>query len=971
MPLLLKYADANMHLLAPRGPSLSNAATAYVQALSYDPGNREVKEKLAGIYEKTGAWMPLEYQSKLWLESEPADPSWRYYHALALDRLGRGDEALDEFRRMMADGSTDTRVYGHLAQALRDAGDVEQANEVLDEAYRRFPQDALVRLYRAQNLARSGDAAGAGLELDQARALDPDNRDVVLASMRLALFSRDLARAVAEGRQARLQFPNDAEIALALAEVHAADDDASAAIAVLRDIPPEVAVDYPDLLVRLADLQIDAEQTGEADETIAFYAAAYPDQQPILEYFEGRKLLQRGEAEAALERLAPIVKLRPRFRPARYALAVAHLETGRRDLARSNLEAYLRENPTDLQARTLLARHFGQVRDLEEIAAKASQVLDNAQSSSDMLLSAGLSLFEAAFRQGDVSDHIDEVAGLLEQVMDRDPGRVDAYRGLADAYVAAGEPEQAQAVVARATLDGVGAQALAKTRAGIALAQDKTDQALAIYEEDLLRADAGVDDAVGWASFFAARGRADVALALLEKAPERFNPDAARLAVERAALLAAQGRPEQALALLAQAEASPGVDTKRAAVNRINEIKASLALAFLRADGDDGVAQARGLLDELDQAGFQNADAKAARGMLYLGADPPGLDQARALFEQVLAAQPEHGSALSGLAHIAVLQDRLPEALVYAERAAAFVADAIPAQLRLADIHIRLGHYTEARRLLSELTRGETAVPEALELLTEIYLQTGALPDAESTFAQLESAYASRPEKAQVLARLRTRLLVGRGSHADAERLLRKQLAEHPDDFASVRQLAGTLVSQDRWPEAKELLRDYADRRKQDPGSWVALAEFFLESPSPEALREASTALTRALLLDRTCLPALRLMIEVQMRQGGATEALGLCEEYLRHEPDDPDVLYCKARLMAGSEQNAAAALDTIQRALSFEQKPEYIATRGLIRLSSGDFEGALRDLQAASQALPRTSAPDRCGPCGSLLGGG
>ncbi|MBN2309289.1 MAG: tetratricopeptide repeat protein, partial [Candidatus Hydrogenedentes bacterium] len=477
VPLLLKYADANLHILANRAGALTNAATAYMQVLTYEPENREIREKLLDLYERTGAWLPLEYQTSEWLESEPANETYRFGRALALDKLGRRDEAIAVYEDLIASGTSDMRAYGELARLLRESGRHVQAEQLLDDGLEAHPESGLIHLYRARLFLRTQDLRKGEEALNAALQVAPDNVDVVLAAAQLAVFRHDLDRAVALGEKALSLAPERADSHLAVANIHLNRGDVEGAIAVLAGLKPEVAVDHPETLVTLADLQLTAGQIEEARKTVAFYKNAYPGQQPIVDYFDARELIEAGKAAEAVEKLAPIVKRRPGFLPARYALGVAYLQSGQYDLARSTIEAYVSENPGDLRAQRLLAGQFGRRWSLSEVAARAEQTLEDGEASGAALMSAGLALLEAATRDGEAEAQMPLLERLFEEAIERDGSQVNAYRGWAEALTAAGETERARAVLDRASEAGLDADEFITVRAGIALAEGDVEAA--------------------------------------------------------------------------------------------------------------------------------------------------------------------------------------------------------------------------------------------------------------------------------------------------------------------------------------------------------------------------------------------------------------------------------------------------------------------------------------------------------------
>ncbi len=98
------------------------------------------------------------------------DPDARLRRALALERLGRGDEAIAELERVRAARPADAVVRSRLAERYEAAGRVRDAEEEL----RRLAEDQPDRASGWERLARfygrHGRAANARAALDRARA---------------------------------------------------------------------------------------------------------------------------------------------------------------------------------------------------------------------------------------------------------------------------------------------------------------------------------------------------------------------------------------------------------------------------------------------------------------------------------------------------------------------------------------------------------------------------------------------------------------------------------------------------------------------------------------------------------------------------------------------------------------------------------------------------------------------------------
>ena len=197
------------------------------------------------------------------------------------------------------------------------------------------------------------------------------------------------------------------------------------------------------------------------------------------------------------------------------------------------------------------------------------------------------------------------------------------------------------------------------------------------------------------------------------------------------------------------------------------------------------------------------------------------------------------------------------------------------------------------------------------------------------------------------------------GNWQEAERTLRTRYDANPDGMTEVQALAVALVKLNRADEAEQLMKEYAQRKHDRPEAWTLLGQFYLNRGSEKYLAQASSAFTQASLLVPDYGPALRGLIEVQVRGNNRGMALSLCERYLTLQPDDVDILYRKAALLVQDRNRLDEALQTINRALQISERAEFLLARGAIHLAQEKFNEALKDLQRHAELTGSTSAEE------------
>ncbi|GMV90695.1 MAG: hypothetical protein AMXMBFR82_04730 [Candidatus Hydrogenedentota bacterium] len=954
--LLLRYADACENLLSNRVGSLQSAAVAYLQILTYHPDRTEYRAVLLELYKQMGAWGNVEYYVKEWLRDDPENEDLQYNLALALDRLGRRDEAIDAYRALLQDGTDHSDAYASLANLLRERGLDTEAAAVFADALERRPDDARVLIDYARFLARERDWEQVDTLLQKAYELAPEDPQVLIAQAQAAGLRDNYDAVVEYLRSAIEKDPNVAAPHLMLAGAYVAMDELPRAVDTLKSVDPEVQVDNPAILITLGDLQLSLRQFDDAKETLKLYNDAYPGQLPIEEYFAAKELLVQGNPDEAIERLAPVLELRPNFLQAQFTLAVAYLDAGQRDLARNTLDAYLAKNPSDVRARDLLLRNFGEPVSLDATVARANTVANDANATAETLYATGVALFESARRNGRVDEHAGTSRELLRRCLAMDSKRTGAYESLVELELESGNPRAAQSILDEALAAGVPELDLARPRVAVALESGNPDAALAAVNASLASITSpSVDTYLDWAQFLTGRDAYDVAVQVLDGGMQAVAGERERteLALAKISMAASQGKFDDAIAMLNEIE--PTVPLASPTRDRLNDTRLELVQYLLAMpDGTDRDVVQSTVAAVRDESP-DSPVLKSIDGFLLLSQETPDVAGAKALFESAAAVAPRDVNVQWGLARVAMMEQDYPRALSHAERAAALAPELSALQLQLGEILSALGRRLEAEKALRRVLNDDPDNARALQLLAASLIERKEVRGAREVLARLESAGGGATD--DTIRALQGRLLLSEGDSQEAERVLRAQVEANPDDLELRFDLAVTVQGQGRADEAIELLQNWIDAHPSDPEGWVVLARLYRAIGGEDRLERASTALTRALVADPEFVPALREMLAVRIQQRNLVEAISLCDRYLDEYPDSADVLNTKALLLLESPGQLDNAESVIERTIAIDANPEYIATRGMIRMAKGEHRQALEDLLAAAAAMSPASA--------------
>jgi len=956
--LLLRYAHACRQILTNRVSALQSAAVAYQQVLTHDPENLDVRSQLLDLYEDMGAWGNIEYYTNEWLNAEPENGQLLYLHALALDRLGRRDEAIDEYRALVEANTGYSETYANLSRLLRDRGMDIEGKAVLRDAVERRPRDAQVRIDYARLLARDRDWDRVDALLAESYELAPENPQVLIAQAQAAGLREEYGDVITFLNKAIEANPKDATSHLMLAGAYVAMNELNRAVDVLENVAPLVQIDNPAVLITLGDLQLSLRKFDDAHQTLERYSNAYPGQLPVEEYFAAKEALMMGNPQGAIERLGPVLELRPNFLQAQYTLAVAYLDAGEYELARNTLDAYLARNPSDVRARELLVQNYGEPIPLEATIARANQLMNDSSAGAEALFAAGAALFGAAESVGELESYRDTARTLLQRSIESDSSQSQAYHALIELEMTAGRGNAAREVLQKAIDSGIPESDLAQPRAALAFADGDRRRAREIIADSMAKSSTPIVDAyTRWAQFLSLHGEFEEASALLDDgiatvpSPEQRT----ELSLVKASFMSNHGDNQEALALIRTLDTQiPLASSTR---KRFNVVRLDIAQHLLAESTRENDELVRSIVAAVRREDPEHPVLKTIDGFFLLREDPPAVAKAKAMFESAAASNQRDVNAQWGLARVATIEQDYPRALEFAERAAALAPEIRVLQLQLGEILSKMGRRLEAENVLKRVLDADPQNTRALQLLIENLIERRQVRQARDLLTRLERANALSPEEASALQSLRSRILLSEGNAGAAERLLRDQVEANPDNVAMAANLARAIYDQGRTTEAVDVLQRFARSHSSDPEAWISLALLYLDDGGEESLDEASTALTRALLADPNSIPALRAMLNVRIRQGNVVEAIGLCDRYLEKNPDNAEILNTKALILSETPGQLDAAREIIDRVIAVHKRPDYLATRGIILLRNGDARRALEDLQSAASAMAATPA--------------
>lgn len=942
---LPRYIESCLKLLNDRRGNVRDAGRAHLRLALASPSDRVLARQLVDFYRNHKLWRELDYAADIFLRKNPDDVHLLFNKALANENLGRTNQAVEGYQRLVEEGNASPETYGNLALLLQQQGLEEQAGQVIAKASAENPADLQIRLERARFLLATNDVTLAAQEIETALAGGLETGEAFLAAARVHSAQNDWAKAQALAEKAIGALPESADGYSLLVNTFLARGQVDEAIACLTGIEPRVLADNPQLYILLAELQINADRLEDADHTVEAYRAAYPGNRTLLEYLAARRLLKQGLASEAVSKLEIVVEQAPELRVARYFLALAYLDNGQRDRAKNTLELYINSNPGDPRASAMWDVTFAE-RSGQDAERAALTLLDSDTPYFGSLLSAAYSLTRRGSGTDEDGKRLELARRLFERAIEQSPSTPDGYRDLGFLCLDQGDLDGARQALARAGAAGIAPSGLILLQSGLALAELKLDEAKAYFDEELALGPITSKRAMKWADLFAGRGHLEAALELLDsvRAHEGAEGDHRELDLGQVALCIRRGDFERARTLIERL-ADQYADAPTVA-RRLNDNRMAIARALLVPGDQQDKPTSERLIADVERIEPDRTDAKILRTRLLLEQDPPDVDGA----DKLCAAAREGGASgaetflISG--EIAYRKGQFANALDYAVKANAASPDDVNTCMALARAQVQMGRFPDAVMTLEKV---HSLLPEnrtTLELLARAYAGASRFREAEATVRQLEAI-----EEGRVALPLRAWILVARREWADAEQILRPLHEANPDDLWTIHFLARAMAAQGQWDEVERFLNECVSRRPELPDFWVELGNSYLANPDAALLSKASNAFTQALVLRAGYSPALRGLLEVQLRSGDLGAALGLCERFLDESPNDPRMLERKASLLAQLPGRRQEALGTIQRAIEITPRPVFFYLRGCLRLDLGDFANAIEDFQRVDQA--------------------
>lgn len=929
-----------------------------------DPGNLDVIRRLADLSLQIGQYQTATEHLRRLIKQFPDESELVVKLGRCQLATERYRDAVASFQAAIAKDPKQIEAYVALATVLRaKLDDRDGADTILDQMVR--ANASLPRAYveRARYWKAVRKPQEAKADLATALEKGPNDREVLLTAAEFALDERNADQAKEYLEQANRLFPDDAGVQQALAEMYRSQNDAEN----YRKYQERALAktDDPMALARLIEAQLATKDIEAVRKTLTqMKQTGYPPE--FRDYFEARILLVEGkmrEAAAMLERLRPRLLSMPQL------VLQIDLQLGacyeQLRLPDQQLDAFRRAITADP---SLLSARAGYASALLRTGKNAQALaeyrkLEQAMGTEEFLKVPALrnALFQLLLiRDAQPSDKQrdwKEVEDLLAKA-DKAGCLNETERVLrqAELLIRKGQFKQARELITRVQKAHPKEVGLRTALANVVAAEEGPQAALAVLDAagqelgnrlilDLMRVSLAVR--LGDPAGKKVLGAVETQVGQL---PEAERP------VAWQALGAAYYQ------LLDRAKAKEMWTRLAAATPADVRIRLTLFDLAREANDPSGMTEAAEAIKKL--VGTRSAEwcyCEASRRVWQVQhreAEGASLDEARKLLKTALSLSPTWHELRRLEGEIALLEQRVDDAIESFQRANELGALSPVYLGQLARLLFSRGRYNEAKLVLDQLGPERTS-PLLEKMEAEVVQQLGQTDQALKLAAENVANSTNATDYlwyGQLLARA--------GKLDDAAKALRRAIeldAKIPEAYLA---LVSLLAQTDRASEAENVIHQAQSQLPEDRAPLV-LAECHRILGHTD---QAEQFYQKALGQQPENLPILRLTVEFYLRAGRLDPARKHLDQLLNVAGRDPKANQemlawgrrMKAQVLAESGdyqqlQQAQALLE--QNSSQGKLDPQDLRTQAVILARSSDRNARLKAISLLESAQPNASA--------------
>lgn len=791
VPILLKYADAQLRIWPAQPNTVRQAIAAYRAVLRIDEDNSEAAMRLAKIYVAIGAAGEAELIARRQLRTNE-DPELRRLLAVVLAMQQKSDEAAEELKGVIEEHPDQLLAYETLGQLTEQfaAGGEDlpgQAAHWFNLAVDNNPSTPLAYVIRAAFHIRHNDMAKARADLNQAEKQDLSDPAVRLRLAQERVNTGDLDKADEHLAVVQEATPTDPTLWQIWAQLALRSQSQEKMLRIAEAGLTELS-SYPwTFMSKAAELFILGGQLDRASDCISKMRRKNMDP-GVVAYLEGLLANEKGQLFEAVkcwrrgveEAMIPANTGRRKDPPGRVRLSLASAlsRLGDTQSALAQLHALVSERPDFFGGRLALVRLLAQTGDWVETrrhAHTATQLAPENFEAQLHHLQACIQLL-AARPTPDSARTRQEIEDRLAKLENDTNGALEVKLLQFQLAMQLANFEKAEELITHLKKDHSPHVQVAMAEAELLTAQDKTEDTIFVLRKTIDEFPQAVEPVEYLATLLARQGNHGAAEETIDDALARLERPAAQhdLGLLLAQVYSMGGEQNKAYeSLKTLAEKLP---------NHISVKRRLLACEQITND----LGQAQEIIDDIKSLeGEDGWQWKYEQAKIWFGADnfKHRCPQIISLLRKSLLANPEDqasrmllGAAYERAGELQLAVSTYRDAL---NRSPDDIRIIIPTVAAL----YKAQEHDEAEQILSRISQGKLLYPP-----------------------QLQS--------------VRLQSFVRRGELSSASEILQDLLASDPNNQAARFSLALLQMRQNEYDEASKLL---AELKAHDPNSLLII----------------------------------------------------------------------------------------------------------------------------------------------------
>ena len=487
VPILLKYADAQLNIRPLKPGNIQQAIGAYRNALRVDKNNSEAAMKLTEMYLSMGMPGEAELIASRYLE-ENQGPELRRILAVALAGQRKFEEAAAELKNLITEHPEQILAYDTLSQLAeqRPKDFSVDPNHWYDEAIKSNPSSALAYIVRGGFHLRNKDRPKALADLEQAEKQDLSDPAVRLRLATEFINANVLDKAEQHLTAAQMADPANQTLWQTWAQLALRSNSKTMMQKVARTGLEELSFQPWDFMLMATELYIRAGQLDRANECISELRQKEIAPAAVA-FLEGLVANQKGQLSEAVICWRRAMELGDQSPQIRLALASALSLLGDLQSALWQLRILVSERPDFFMGHLALARLSAQTQNWAETAKHAGKAMQLSPENPEpaLLYSQAQMQLLAANSTGENAPLWEDMDKYLAMLETASHGALEVKLLQFQLAMQQGNFADAEALVTELKNDPnnkahPSKMKVAMAEVGLLTAQDKTEQAISI-----------------------------------------------------------------------------------------------------------------------------------------------------------------------------------------------------------------------------------------------------------------------------------------------------------------------------------------------------------------------------------------------------------------------------------------------------------------------------------------------------------